>query len=104
MGAASRQRVSIAARDERGAERARRRANGRREPTASEHRSEGRARSGASAEASELGNGPQERSWQRVVAKWQLGWSDGAGVDVVEARSALLAGRLDEAWQGFVLA
>jgi hypothetical protein len=48
-------------------------------------------------------NGPDDRGWQRVVAKWQLGWSEGAGVQVAEARSALVSGQLDEAWQAFRL-
>jgi len=47
--------------------------------------------------------GPDDREWQSVVAKWQFGWSEGAGVDVAQARSALLSGRLDEAWQAFGL-
>jgi tetratricopeptide (TPR) repeat protein len=48
-------------------------------------------------------DGSAGRGWQRVVAKWQLGWSEGAGVEVAEARSALVSGRLDEAWQAFRL-
>jgi tetratricopeptide (TPR) repeat protein len=44
-------------------------------------------------------NGSDGRAWQRVVAKWQLGWPQGAGAEVAEARSALVSGRLDEAWQ-----
>ncbi len=48
-------------------------------------------------------NGQDDPEWQRVIAKWQLGWSDEADGAVAEARSALLSGRLEEAWHAFEL-